>query len=449
MDAYDLSGACQAIESFFDALTNWYIRRSRDRFWGTGGGDGGADQQRRLRHPRHRARGAVPGRGPAAAAGHRVGVARADRHEAGASVHLTDWPAPADLPADPELVRAMDRVREVCSAAHSVRKAQALRARLPLASLTVAAPDAASLAPFRDLIADEVNVKEVHLTSAVDEVADRDLTVVFKVAAPRLGPATPKVAAAAKRGDWEQLDGGRARVGDATLEPGEFELRLRPRAEAVSRALPGDDGLVILDVEVTSGLGSRGTGPRPGPHRAASPPRARPAGQRPHPPGHRRAGPGRRGRGRPTGNGSRSRPWRSSSRSARATARTTRATGTRPSCRGGPGRIWAGAPVRQRWAGSTCHGSAGRAAKRLVSGSATVQDQPRRSRRSFSVAVRRKSRLARGSAEAIDPIEDGEPVGALALAGCDLIELAGVEVGQQRQDLHRPQVVVALDGEMG
>ena len=73
------------------------------------------------------------------------------------------WPTgrdPAELPADAELVAAMDRVREVCSAALSVRKANGLRVRQPLASLTVAVPDAAALAPFVGLIADEVNVKE-------------------------------------------------------------------------------------------------------------------------------------------------------------------------------------------------------------------------------------------------------------------------------------------------
>ena len=258
MDVYDLSGACQAVESFLDALTNWYIRRSRDRFWGTGGPGGAAD---------HRdafdtlgtvlevlCRTAAPllplvtesvWRGLTGATG-------------GRSVHLADWPDAVDLPADPDLVAAMDRVREVCSAAHSIRKAQGLRARLPLASLSVAAPDAESLAPFRDLIAQEVNVKDVRLTAAVDEVADRTLTVVFKVAAPRLGPATPAVAAAAKAGDWEPVDGGRARVGGVVLEPGEFELRLRPRTEGVSRPLPGDDGLVILDIQRSPELEAEG-----------------------------------------------------------------------------------------------------------------------------------------------------------------------------------------------
>ena len=63
----------------------------------------------------------VPGRRAAAAAGHRGDLARADR---GRSVHLTDWPAAAALPADDALVAAMDRAREVASTTLGLRKAQ-------------------------------------------------------------------------------------------------------------------------------------------------------------------------------------------------------------------------------------------------------------------------------------------------------------------------------------
>jgi isoleucyl-tRNA synthetase len=261
MDVYDLSGACDEIKLFLDALTNWYIRRSRDRFWGTSAGVGvDSDRQDafdtlgtvlevlcRLAAP------LLPLVTEAVWRGLTGG-------ERGASVHLCDWPSVSvdSLSSDPSLVQTMDRVREVCSAAHSVRKAQGLRARLPLASLTVAAADALALAPYRDLIADEVNVKDVRFVTAVDDVAERVLTVVFKVAAPRLGQATQQVAAAARSGDWDVLSDGRARVGDAVLEPGEFELRLRPRAETVSRALPGDDGVVVLDVSVSASLEEEG-----------------------------------------------------------------------------------------------------------------------------------------------------------------------------------------------
>jgi isoleucyl-tRNA synthetase len=255
MDAYDLSGACEAVGSFLDVLTNWYIRRSRDRFWGTSGTGDSQDAFDTLGTALEvLSRTAAPLLPLVSEAVWRglTGGSASD------SVHLADWPDAGLLPADPELVATMDRVREVCSAAHSVRKAQGLRARLPLASLTVAAPDADRLAPFTDLIADEVNVKAVELTDAVDRVADRQLTVIFKVAAPRLGPLTQKVASAAKAGDWEVEGDGRARVGPAVLEPDEFELRLKPRSEATSRSLPGEDGLVILDTDVSPELQQEG-----------------------------------------------------------------------------------------------------------------------------------------------------------------------------------------------
>ncbi len=173
-------------------------------------------------------------------------------------MHLADWPDASALPHDPDLVAVMDRVRQVCSAAHSVRKAQGLRARLPLAALTVAAADAASLAPFEDLIKDEVNVKALRLTSSVGDVADELLTVVFRVAAPRLGKVTQQAAAAARAGDWEVLGDGRARVGPAVLEPGEWELRLTPQWPEVSRVLPGEGGVVMLDVDLTGELEAEG-----------------------------------------------------------------------------------------------------------------------------------------------------------------------------------------------
>ncbi|MGH9061849.1 MAG: DUF5915 domain-containing protein, partial [Acidimicrobiales bacterium] len=177
----------------------------------------------------------------------------------GRSVHLLDWPAPGELPADPDLVADMDRVREVCSAAHSVRKARHHRARLPLPALTVAAPWAARLRPYADLIAEEVNVKAVHLSDQVEMAAELALTVRPAVVGPKLGPDTQKVLAAARRGEWERAGSDRVVVaGSFTLGPGEFSLALRPRDGATSRALPGNDGLVVLDLDVTPELHAEG-----------------------------------------------------------------------------------------------------------------------------------------------------------------------------------------------
>lgn len=266
MDRYDLSGACSAIASFLDALTNWYIRRSRDRFWG---GDDAAGSTAQafdtlatvLEVLCRTAAPLLPMLTEEVWSGLRAGtppeVLAAEPGRWPSSVHLTDWPDAAGLPADPELVAAMDRVRDICSAAHSVRKAQRLRARLPLAALTVAGPGVGALAPFRALIAEEVNVREVVLADSVEGLATATLTVTFKVAAPRLGPSTPKVAAAAKAGDWSLLDGGRARVGEAELLPGEFDMRMQPRDEATTRVLSGAT-VVVLDIETDESLEAEG-----------------------------------------------------------------------------------------------------------------------------------------------------------------------------------------------
>ncbi|MDQ2725704.1 MAG: isoleucine--tRNA ligase, partial [Actinomycetota bacterium] len=264
MDACDIPGACGAVESFLDALTNWYIRRSRDRFWGTNA-EGGTDSE--------------GGRADTAAAFDtlatvldvlcRVAAPLLPLETEAiwrdlvsdpdvASVHLTDWPEATALPADDALVTRMDRVRDVCSAGHSIRKAAGRRARLPLRSLTVVAPDAAELEPFAAIVADEVNVKAVQFSADVDRYASRGLTVVFKTAAPRLGKDTPAVAAAAKAGNWELLDDGRARVGPAVLESDEFDLRLTAVSEETTRTLSGLGGLVVLDVDTDAALEAEG-----------------------------------------------------------------------------------------------------------------------------------------------------------------------------------------------
>ena len=254
LDGYDLSGASAALEAFLDALTNWYIRRSRDRFWGTGPGRESDTEE------------AFDTLGKVLEVLCRVAAPLMPLITesvwrgltGGESVHLESWPAGEAGVADPELVRAMDLVREVCSAAHSIRKANNLRARLPLGSLTVAGSEVHKLAPFEDLIKDEVNVHSVFLLDDPTSFATPTLSLVFKVAAPRLGPATPSTAAAAKRRDWELLPDGRARVGDEVLEPGEFEFRVTPLDETTTRPLPDHAGVVVLDIAVTEDLALEG-----------------------------------------------------------------------------------------------------------------------------------------------------------------------------------------------
>ncbi len=248
-EVHDLSGACWAVSRFLDALNNWYVRRSRDRLWA--GDEAAVDSLFTVLHTllrvtapllpltaEHLWGALVPGAG---------------------SLHLQDWPAAGDLPADAQLVTAMDRAREVCSAGHAVRKGHVpvLRTRLPLQSITVAGDGAESLGPFRELIAEELNVHDVHLTPAVEGAGELVLTVNPRAAGPRLGQQVQHAIRAAKAGDWQRR-GNTVVAGGIELLAAEFELRLLPLDGSTSRALPGDDALVVLEVTLTPELEAEG-----------------------------------------------------------------------------------------------------------------------------------------------------------------------------------------------
>jgi isoleucyl-tRNA synthetase len=272
LDAYDVSGACASVREFLEVLTNWYVRRSRDRFW-AGEADAIDTLHTVLEVVSRVAAPLLPLTTEAVWRG----------LTGGRSVHLADWPgaegsadrtqlsAAADgttlsdtadgttlsAAADGDLVAAMDRVRQVCSAALSLRKAARLRVRLPLARLVVAAADAPVLEPFTALIADEVNVKAVELTTDVAEHGHVELTVNARAAGPRLGGDAQAVIRAVKAGEWT-VTAGTVWAAGIDLLPGEYERRLVAKDRSATAELPGGSGLVVLDTDVTAELAEEG-----------------------------------------------------------------------------------------------------------------------------------------------------------------------------------------------
>ena len=247
MDQYDLSGASTAIRDFLDVLTNWYVRRSRDRFWS--GDQDAVDTLHtvlevlcRVAAPMLPLTTEVVWRGLTG----------------GRSVHLADWPAADELPADDVLVHAMDEARSVCSAALSLRMANGLRVRLPLSTLTVAVPDADGLRPLVELIADEVNVKRVELSTDVAAHGRFQLTVNARAAGPRLGGDVQKAIRAVKAGDWSHGPDGTIVAAGVTLLPGEYDERLVSADPGAAAALSGGNGLDVLDTEVSPKLEAEG-----------------------------------------------------------------------------------------------------------------------------------------------------------------------------------------------
>jgi isoleucyl-tRNA synthetase len=245
MDAFDLFGACQLVRDYLDVLTNWYIRRSRDRFW-AGDHDAIDTMHTVLSMLARVAAPLLPLLSEEIYSGlHGDDGAR--------SVHLTDWPDVDELPAADDLVATMDLVRDVCSATLSVRKAHQRRVRLPLNTVTVASPEAHRLADFVDVIADEVNVRHVELTDDVASVATERLQLVPARLGPRLGSDVQQVIRAHKTGDWT-VSGDTVVVGGVELLPGEYNLELVAEGDKASAGMSDHAGVVALDIEVTEEL---------------------------------------------------------------------------------------------------------------------------------------------------------------------------------------------------
>jgi isoleucyl-tRNA synthetase len=250
MDSYDLFEACQQVRGFLDALTNWYIRRSRDRFWA-----GDQDAINTLHTTLHVLTRVIAPLLPLTS----EKIFRGLTGER--SVHLQTWPSPGEIPCNNDLVTVMDQVRDVCSSTLSLRKVHARRVRLPLAKLTVASPLAEGLRPFISIITDEVNVQEVVLSTDVAGVARHELQVIPAALGPRLGSNTQKVIVAVKKGDWKQT-GETIVAGGVELQPHEFQLKLMAAVgdadSLASAALQDGQGIVLLDIQLTPALLAEG-----------------------------------------------------------------------------------------------------------------------------------------------------------------------------------------------
>jgi isoleucyl-tRNA synthetase len=250
MDQYDIFNACQQVRTFLDVLTNWYIRRSRDRFW-KGDKDAIDTLHTVLQVLTRIAAPLLP-----------LTTEKIYKELTGErSVHLEDWPDASIVPSDDELEKVMDQVRDVCSTTLSLRKVHSRRVRLPLGELTVASPLANALQSFVSIITDEVNVHKVTLTTELGQVAKHELQLIPAALGPRLGANTQKVIVAVKKGDWS-INGDVVIAGGVALEPHEFQVKLVAASgdteTIASAALADGQGIVLLNIELTDALLAEG-----------------------------------------------------------------------------------------------------------------------------------------------------------------------------------------------
>ena len=259
LEGLDSTSAAAKLRNFAEALTNWYIRRSRDRFWV------GVTEDPASREAFDTLYTVLETLCRVAAPLLPLVTERVWQGlTGGRSVHLTDWPDAEAFASADDIRSAMDAVREVSSVANALRKRAGRRVRLPLPRLTVVIVDAASLGQFEQILGEELNVKTVQLvelepsTAASYGITHR-LSVNARAAGPRLGRGVQQVIQAARQGDWTQADGA-VTVGGIPLEEGEYDLVLETtgRGDQEALALLDGGGFVLLDTTTTPELEAEG-----------------------------------------------------------------------------------------------------------------------------------------------------------------------------------------------
>ena len=248
METYEIARACTEIEDFLEILNNWYIRRSRARFWS---GEDLSAFNTLYTVLINVAKIAAPLM-PFMCEFVYKGLTNSE------SVHLTDTPVLDEIQSNEQLIAQMDMVRAISSVAKSIREEHRLRNRLPLKSMVIAGDNANSLIDFVEALKDEVNVKNIELKSDIKDVASRFLYLKTPLIGKRLGAYMKDIMAKSKTNDWVQNEDGTLSIAGQTLFAEEYELRLVINEGMSGSALPDNTAVVILDIAIDENLEKEG-----------------------------------------------------------------------------------------------------------------------------------------------------------------------------------------------
>lgn len=196
MDAYDLQQAVRPLVQFIDDLTNWYIRRSRRRFWKS---DDDADKTHAYETLHTVLLTLCQVAAPFVPFISEEIYRNLRAPDMPESVHLCDFPLPGKLPRDTALEAQMAHTQEVVGLARQLRADFNLKVRQPLAALHVVCRNEAILdlvRPLADIVADELNVKEVRFGRDESALAELSAKANYKTLGPKLGGQMKKAVAA-------------------------------------------------------------------------------------------------------------------------------------------------------------------------------------------------------------------------------------------------------------
>ncbi len=199
LDAYDVTGAARPIAAFVDDLSNWYVRRSRRRFWKSEEDADKLAAYRTLYQCLVTVAKLLAPFMPFIAEELYQNLVRSVDETAPRSVHHCDFPVADEALIDEELVKDTRLVMRVASLGHGARNRAGIKVRQPLAQALVKTRQAAEMESLRrlaDQVVDELNVKELVLLEEASQVVDYQLSPVPSLLGKKYGALFPKICAA-------------------------------------------------------------------------------------------------------------------------------------------------------------------------------------------------------------------------------------------------------------
>ena len=269
LDAYDHFAACGKLSSFLDSLSNWYVRRSRDRFWSVTADADKADAYWTLYECLTTLAKLIAPFTPFIAERIWMQMTENFGDAALASVHWCDYPV-ADLALfDASLSKRMAETREIVSLGRNARMGAKLKVRQPLSGVDVVfndKSDAAAIADYVDLIKEELNVKEVRFVDRADEYVSYSIAPDFKKLGPKLGKDLPLVKGALAKLDAAAVNARLLADGKLTvalpdareIELTADEVQVRLLAKEGFAAAQGANCVVVVSTELTPELVAEG-----------------------------------------------------------------------------------------------------------------------------------------------------------------------------------------------
>ena len=268
MDRYENYPACRRLVDFVDALSNWYVRRSRDRFWRSGMDDDKRAAYHTLWTCLSELAKVIAPFVPFFAESLYQNLVRSEFAGAPESVHLCDYPAADASRIDSRLMQEMGIVREIASLGRSARMDARIKVRqpLPVVELVLADPSHRDwLDEDLPLIADELNVKRIEFVADADRYVSYEVKPNFKVIGPKFGKLAPRIKqvlaaanAAALRRQLDQAGKAAITVDGQQVELTAEDVQVTLKAKPGWMAAQGSQVVVVLSTEITEELKAEG-----------------------------------------------------------------------------------------------------------------------------------------------------------------------------------------------